>query len=50
MICFCFFSGFGQANIRIGSYLERFAADVKQSWQASVERSSAQLKDYQVCC
>lgn len=41
--------GFGQTNLRIGSFQERFATDAKQTWQASVERSTAQLKDYQVC-
>ncbi|KAI5288173.1 hypothetical protein KEM54_005420 [Ascosphaera aggregata] len=38
---------FGQINVRIASFQEQYVADATSSWQESLERALAQMKDYQ---
>ncbi|KAI5302919.1 hypothetical protein KEM56_000220 [Ascosphaera pollenicola] len=38
---------FGNANVRIASFQEQFAAEATSSWQEELDRSLAQMKDYQ---
>lgn len=41
--------GLGQANERIARTQDSFASNSSATWLASVERSLAQMKEYQVC-
>lgn len=43
-------SGMGRTNERIGRIQETYVANATTSWLESLERSLAQMKDYQVCC
>lgn len=43
-------SGVGRTNERIGRIQETYVANATTSWLESLERSLAQMKDYQVCC
>ncbi|KAI5288242.1 hypothetical protein KEM52_001245 [Ascosphaera acerosa] len=38
---------FGQLNVRIASFQEQYGQDATASWQQALERSLAQMKDYQ---
>jgi hypothetical protein len=40
---------FGQANERIARTQETYVASATSSWLESLERSLAQMKEYQVC-
>lgn len=42
-------SGMGRTNERIGRIQETYVAHATSSWLESLERSLAQMKDYQVC-
>lgn len=42
-------SGVGRTNERIGRIQETYVANATTSWLESLERSLAQMKDYQVC-
>lgn len=42
-------SGMGRTNERIGRIQETYVANATSSWLESLERSLAQMKDYQVC-
>lgn len=41
--------GMGRTNERIGRIQETYVANATSSWLESLERSLAQMKDYQVC-
>ena len=48
--CSCLIqSAMGRTNERIGRIQETYAANATSSWLESLERSLAQMKDYQVC-
>lgn len=40
---------FGQTNERIARMQETYATNASSSWLDALERSLAQMKDYQVC-
>lgn len=42
-------SGLGRANERIARMQESYVANATSSWLESLERSLAQMKEYQVC-
>ena len=41
--------GMGRTNERIGRIQETYVANATTSWLESLERSLAQMKEYQVC-
>lgn len=42
-------AGMGRTNERIGRIQETYVANATTSWLESLERSLAQMKEYQVC-
>ena len=44
-----FFAGMGRTNERIARIQETYVANATTNWLESLERSLAQMKEYQVC-